>query len=878
MSETSLFYNYYLNFIKRSGYEVTLKNLRYSDRLDSLWEKKYLALLINKLNEIGKFALLDFYKIHNEKGKMSYETYISKFNCNDFINEFENTYPVLKDILSQKLEQEIKNLLIVIENVSNNFSKIMEAFNIKASKKITDINTFMGDSHKGKVVAKIAFDDGYCLMYKSRENVGERIVGALSEIFDIEFAIPKTLKLKDFYIQEYVTQDFFETEEQIKNYYYRFGMMTTIFISLGTTDLHSENVIATLHGPKFIDLETIITISPNEGYFNGSAIKNTMLYPRSTEKKVYTGMDLSAFSGGVSSADIEVFDVLFEKDELVHGKKKVRLPETQNIPRINSKIKINPYDYTKYVLAGYDEGCKRILSVKDKFINIISNNLKGTIRTVVRNTAFYSTFLYSSYLPIYLKSYEKRNQLFELLSTHSKMNKEIIKVEQQDLSNSMIPLFEYDLSKDESLKASKEMYFERLKNINDNFFEQERNVLMMILSLNNIAKNEELKNKNISLENKARINYELEKYISYCQKGNLFSYVTIDKALSDNLIETNNDIFVFGGSLLMLALMDKSQNQFIYKDKIINTINYDIKKKNYISGLNGAHSENLLIFLLYLIYSDKKFLEILDNRRNDIQKLNLDELDVWDFSTVGSALIVDNIMNGYFNSKKMNLLDNQTITLYKSNCLERIGNSGLFHGYSGDLLLFSTLSKTEGIEKYENEILTILEQENNYYLDSIENWNDTRSENIHDMVAISYGAPGILISRLFLLGSIDKSLNNKLKTIAIRDIKRSVNKIIKTPRMVYYDDTFINGYSGGLFALVLAKHMAFNIFSQEEIEKVSNYIEKGKQQLNQRIWRCQGMKNVYLPNFMNGSMGIVFVLFFIDNYDAIKGWVRYEED
>ncbi len=827
--ENILFSKYLVEVVTNSCFYEKIEYVRNYEFILEEAVDSFKGLLAEKLFDICNLALTEYYEsIDGDEEQWS-------------VQKIHMKYPVLEELEHKKIEYECNGFLKIIDDLKSNIELIQHQFNM-GSVKVVNIDTSMGDCHKNKVVARLEFSDGTSLMYKTRETVGERMILALDEVIETAFAVPKTEKFDGFFIQEYVEKTQFESEEQIKDYYYKFGKMVAVFASLGTTDIHSENVIATVSGPKFIDLETIVSIVPETYWFDSSAIKNTMMFPGCLNKKVYAGMDVSSFSGGDNDG---------------------------NIPVRKNYGRIKPENYIEYVLTGYDDACNIILNNKKAFVECVKRNLNGVVRKVVRNTAFYGTMLKYSYSPVYLESPEKREHLFELLSEHSVLAPSIIQHEKEELKELLIPIFECDLDSDDGSVHQKQLLIKKLENIDKLFFDRERNVILLAMAIKSDGKNHSSYAERIDTRGKSRIDYECERFLTYGKKGNKLSYVTFDRAVSENILEYNNDIFVFGGALITLAIHDRINGKNQYLQLIKNTVKEKYRFGDMLSGLMGADAEKGLLLILYRIYEDEEFLSILNSKKDKEKNIKSEDEVICDLSGIGSSIMLriakDSKEEIFFeteNTEKM-------IEMYRKKYLGKRQNTGLFHGYSGDLMLFTELSNREKIDIDMQMLSDIVKKENQYFLESIHNWNDIRGGNIHDMVAISYGAPGVILARVFLKYRLENRMCPKLKETVEQDIRRGVFKILSMKRMEYYDDTIINGYSGALIAMVVVLMYADGVFSKSEIDRIKDYLAEGRRELEETTWRCQGIDKAYIPNFLNGNMGITFLLIIIDNYTKI---------
>lgn len=806
----NLFKEYINDKVCKYKYHEVFQIIRKDYRFGSDLEENICNILASKLFTISEQALTEYYeKINNQE--------------NDWCEEnIYLEYPLLKELEDKKMHYELNALQQIVSALGKYYQRILSEFKMTGTPCVTNINTSIGDCHKDKVVARIDFDNRHSLMYKTRASVGESLICGLDKILNINFAIPKTINYGNFILQEFVEKkQEFQNEKQVCDFYYNFGKMAVVFTCLGATDLHSENIIATPQGPKFIDLETVISFIPKDNWFDFSCLRNTLLFPGSIDKKIYGDLDICGLSGGENDG---------------------------NIPILKNVGKVNPLDYQKYILQGYDDTVKVILSNKETVIDSINQNLTGKIRKVIRNTAFYARFLNYSYAPAYLSAKEKRDAFFDLLSKHSKLDKRIIEHEKKELKEMFIPIFEDDIDKEES-NSEKEEFLERIKQLDKSFFENERNVLLLSLA---ISDNE------IKSEKKCvtRVDYECQKFISYAQRGNKLNYITLDKAISNKLLDYKNDLFTFGGALITLALKDLDEGEKKYLGIIKKTLQSNLVTGNDVSGILGSESRQNLIWILNRIYKDIELEELLED---DNEEITLDETAVYDFSGVGSLFLFRYIRNLMSKTdKKLNIPD-EWLEMYQLKQKQRRPLTGLFHGFAGDLIVNTIIQTRDSSRTQKVDFLELLNAEDTYYLEEIQNWNDIRTEKVHDMVAISYGAPGVLLSRVFMKNAF-KYMNKSEKEIVQHDLKRAINKILLTKREDYYDDTLINGYAGALLSLYIAQKYVGDLLDEKKLMEIKFFLLKSRTELEISNWRCQGIKEAYVPNFMNGRMGITFLM------------------
>lgn len=821
--------------------------------LSDHWSDKIEKNLSIRLWEIVKFSLRDYLNVDFEDKEKCINERLGSCSV---IEDFENKYPVIKQLIERIKDIEANNITLMMLRITENLESIYSNFSLSKENNIVEVIPSLGDYHGNKLVAELHFGNGKKLIYKTRNGFGEKLLESiLGELGDCGSGIfiPVTLNYTEFMVQEYVQFDAYLDEEETKKYYLKFGIMAAIFTWLGTSDLHGENIIATKKGPVFVDLETLLAPHLNDFYYNNSSILSTFLFLGRRPSNVYAGLDISGFSGKGNS------DSSFK-----------------NIPRNKNNMHVNPYKYSECVIKGFQLAKSAILEKKKILINKIKETSIGKQRKVIRNTGFYQQFIFTSLMPKYTKSFSDRQALFDLLSKHSKYNARIIEFEKEALSKLEIPYFEIgeEGSDDEIFEFVlgnnfKEGVIIRLQSIDDKFFEYEQNILRQLLTLKQpLYHLNDISKLNMQCN---RIEHECRKFLDYTLKNGKLTYITKDSSISEYIIDRTNDIYIFGGALITAILYFNNYDRSIFNKKIVlNTLRNNGHFTNVASGISGVHSQLLLLKTIQKLCNigelKQDFIDILN-------KLPAADREIYDFSGVGSSIIVCSLL---LKDQYDELLCHHLKELYSEYFLkinERKQNTGLFHGYSGDILtMISILDICTDEEKkyYLVQLEEFLSRENKLFSKQIGNWIDTRNEsctNPHDMVAISYGAAGILLTRLFLNRFIKNSKfgnNDKILSTVHNDILLASNKILSMKREDFYDDTFINGYAGAVLSLYFLRQE--NVGLPQTLQyQIDLYLKEARDSLEVTEWRIQGAKDIYFPNFMNGNMGITFVLMMLDN-------------
>jgi type 2 lantibiotic biosynthesis protein LanM len=157
----------------------------------------------------------------------------------------------------------------IINHFSNDWSLLKERFNLE-NNKIVKIDMGLGDSHNyGKTVIKIKLSGNKSIIYKPKSlKINEQMFKLYDWFNEKGFTprLPKyTLITKNNYgWEECIEQLPCKNEEEIKNYYKRYGALIAIMYLFKGNDMHYENIIANGEYPQVIDLETIFY---NDSFF-----------------------------------------------------------------------------------------------------------------------------------------------------------------------------------------------------------------------------------------------------------------------------------------------------------------------------------------------------------------------------------------------------------------------------------------------------------------------------------------------------------------------------------------------------------------------------------------------------------------------------------
>ena len=178
---------------------------------------------------------------------------------------FLSAYPVLTDLLFQRIDDTVAYLYKVIDHFSTNIERLGAAFPL-TGRRIDSIVLGLGDSHaNGETVCFVQVGD-QSLVYKPRSNREALFYGVLLEklhtssghvCFDIYS--PVMVSLDDHCWIEKLENRACESVGDLALFFQRLGAQVALIHALNGIDFHYENIIACGSSPVMIDLECLFT-------------------------------------------------------------------------------------------------------------------------------------------------------------------------------------------------------------------------------------------------------------------------------------------------------------------------------------------------------------------------------------------------------------------------------------------------------------------------------------------------------------------------------------------------------------------------------------------------------------------------------------------
>ncbi|RDU23830.1 type 2 lanthipeptide synthetase LanM family protein [Anaerosacchariphilus polymeriproducens] len=691
-----------------SNIEECTRKLKNIELSDSAFGEIMQALFFTLINIVQKSITMELHITKKKKTlkgdtpEERFQTFIKEnFDSIDSLLRFYAKYAALARILTVKTSYFVENLTKAITRLDQNADLIKEILHIDIfNKSIQSMKCNEGDSHqKGNAVIQFIFENNTIIIYKPRNLEITKKYHEFIKWFNEKSGLLPLPVNQGVYRQDYTFETFIDykscnSQEEVKDYYIRFGQIIAIMHILCGNDFHLENIIANGSYPNIIDLETLFQqIIPLEFMDRADvsarkdivdSVINTGLLPfiafsNNLEGK---GIDISGLNGGDQKLPFKVLlpSNLYTDEMKYEYQDYVRIG-SNNLPMLkNEKVKFTKY--SKYIIEGFQKTSNFIIENKNLFLGKegIFQMFQGTlVRQIMKSTQRYVVMLDFSYHPNCTQSFLEREKLFENLWGYPYKNKEIIKHEIDDMYFDDVPIFfTYPDSRD--LITSKGViikdYFEesslsramtRIKNLDK--AEVDKQVSYMIISFGeygNVSKQIlETKNKKFAknilqetshneinlLDESCKIADEILKQAIYSNDKQTITWSDVIQNKSGVWEPADVDESLYSGLAgisLYFHQLYKLTSRLIYKETSEKALSLAIVKSRYVTELNSYKGRGSLLLPLLILYKDTKK----ELYQTDIEEIiayideNLEQIEHADWST-GIAGLIQNILNAY---------------------------------------------------------------------------------------------------------------------------------------------------------------------------------------------------------------------------------------
>ncbi len=374
------------------------------------------------------------------------------------LNSFYEEYPLLKRACLERTAFFIHNTVTLLTGVNDSWLELQQTFKLMDAR-LVDIEIGLGDTHqKGQTVAKLNYSNEKSIMYKPKSlDIVEKYNGLIRWInqHDARINLPtyQVLDCGEYGFEECILHKGCESEEEVKNYYERFGQLVGLMHMINGADMHYENIIANGEYPYLIDLETIFhqypeldfpdTAEVKLKYAQSRSVVGTGLLPQTLFQNADgRGVDLSGLNGEVQRMPFPVLQIdQANTDEMVFKMKEVFTAGAKNMPYLNGQ-RVDAQAYLSHIVDGYEQMMHFILTFKKQLIEgPIQRFADSKIRIILRATQQYANFLMEATHPDYSAQAAALEQLFERLWLYPYKDTRVVSHELRDLLQRDVPYF-----------------------------------------------------------------------------------------------------------------------------------------------------------------------------------------------------------------------------------------------------------------------------------------------------------------------------------------------------------------------------------------------------------------------------------------------------
>lgn len=912
-----------------------------SDRLDKMFESIDAKLKVNRdrlketllyaigsqlLTQASRSIVLEMHisklkdELYGETGEERFQSFIREkaLNSSELLKFYEE-YATLCRILTLRSEFFLENTEIALRRYAHDFKEMSKKFNLK-NNKLEAIEFGLGDTHqKGKTVGRFVFDDGKTIIYKPKGlSISIKYHNLLQWIADrAEFPTLKPYKILDFEThgwEECVPYKSCNSEEEVKDYYRRFGVLLGLMHSIKGADFHLENIIASGDTPFIIDHETLFHQSPKLDlpesvevdlkYEQANSVVGTGLLPFAMFKNAEgKGVDLSALNGKEQDLPFKVLQLESNMtDDMKYTMQSSKFYGANNLTKLNDEV-INSKDYVEDILTGFEDIFRFFMDHK---VEILKTNgpleeFKGEkIRVVARATQQYFNFLNESSHPDYMRDALYLENLFDRLWFYPYMDKRIVPYEIADLLEGDIPFFN-------SKADSTDLFASNGKRI-PNVFAQSGYALV----IERIEKfnEDELKTQldwirtsiaGVKEETSSQINWD-EKLVpekvedQFLSEAKLIGDEILSKLRYSNikgklsasllcLVPSGEDWTVapatqglyegLGGISFFFQYLYKETKEERYKEAAEATLRAAISPMNINRGLTSAFSGDYS--LLYPIihfhknFRSEEFKWKIDDIKNGLRN-NVQNDETFDYLG-GAAGVAHLLMNAYEWTGDQEYLEiadlygehlvahshpiAQDRKAWPSNGVAKY-LGGLSHGTSGIAQTLYRLSLFTSKSKYVEEAEAALNFDQSLFNVNDGAWQDNRDSEDTYVHNWCHGSNGIGLSRIVM----SKFVNNQLLE---QEARQAINNI--RGKGYSADDSLCHGNFGDTELLIQGSiYLNDDQLMQEAKRKGYNLI---LQKEARGIYQVDGPKGFIQPSLFTGLSGVGYQLLRLSNPQSV---------
>lgn len=302
----------------------------------------------------------------------------------EFLKEIFKNCPFFAQSISSQILLWIDQAFTFISRLNKDYQELETTFLVRG--KVIAISPGLSALHNGnKTVYQLIFENNISLFYKPKSlklaAAYNQFLAKLNQL-DIE---PKLKTYQVLLREQYGWVEFVKTlscqrEEEVKQFFQKFGMVICLIFLLEGRDCHSENIIASGSDPILIDLESLFQPTIRTMRFNSKPeIWNQSVFRTGFLPSPGPFLQKMLDESPLSSEEEQ--EIPTDHMEMV----KVRVPR----PKLHGKI-VSTANYVKELLAGFEKMYLLFATDRNQIVPWINDLFPYPVRVVFRPSRFYN--------------------------------------------------------------------------------------------------------------------------------------------------------------------------------------------------------------------------------------------------------------------------------------------------------------------------------------------------------------------------------------------------------------------------------------------------------------------------------------------------------
>lgn len=372
----------------------------------------------------------------------------------DVFSGMKRAYPLLIPTMAQAAEQRFDYALQVLIHLHDDAAALTDAGLLTSS--VSTLELSAGDSHcGGRTVVILHLADGSRLVYKPRSLSVDRglarTLAHVNKLTQSDLRAPEILTYDDHGWMEFITAEPPAGHRAEDRYFEAVGQLLAVLVTLGATDMHFENVVATRSGPVVIDAETLLHprlaqpagVAPtNAATVLADSVGAVGLLPLVISNHGQ-GIDVGAV--GFTPGTLSPFKSLVEKnpgrDDLIYVLERLPMPNTYSGPGLPSEPERIP-QIIEAIQRGFVLVARAICRDSRRLARRLPEFFKTAVVRYLHNpTSHYAQLLrLLTHQQFYLNPEFRRQGLARVVLTHPE-DLSFANAECRELAQGDVPLF-----------------------------------------------------------------------------------------------------------------------------------------------------------------------------------------------------------------------------------------------------------------------------------------------------------------------------------------------------------------------------------------------------------------------------------------------------